>query len=154
MTAKIDLTIIILNFNTPEWVEKCLLSLEKYVIQMSSFRIQVVVVDNGSQKESRAELTKITSRFSFVEQLNSPDNLGFSGGNNIALMKAKSRYVMLLNSDTEATEQTHLDEMIAYLDSHEDVAVMTPRVELATGGIDWASHRGEPTPWASLTYQS
>jgi GT2 family glycosyltransferase len=152
MVKNPDLEIIIVNYNTPEWVKKCLISLEKYVIQKSRYEMKVTVVDNGSEAISRQELTEVVKHFSFVELLESKENLGFSGGNNLALKKAQSRYVMLLNSDTEATEKTHLDLILEYMDKHLEVAVITPRVELNDGGLDWASHRGEPTVWASLTY--
>src|SRR5258708_1675684 len=154
MAQNLDLTIIILNYNTPDWVEKCLLSLDKFVIKKSQYRIQVVVVDNGSQADSLRELQKITQQFSFVELLKSGKNLGFSAGNNVALKKVTSHYAMLLNSDTEAIETTQLDKLIAYMDLNLDTAVITPRIELKDGGLDWASHRGEPTPWASFTYFS
>lgn len=147
-----DLTIIILNFNTPDWVQKCLISLKKFVISNSKYQIKVVVVDNGSQIELLKTLEQHILQFSFVELKKINQNLGFAAGNNVALQQAKSHYVMLLNSDTEANDKTHLDKLIEYMDAHPEVAVTTPRIELSDGRLDWASHRGEPTPWASLTY--
>jgi GT2 family glycosyltransferase len=154
MNKSDDLTIIILNYNTPEWVEKCLSSLEKFVIPTRAYQIKVKVVDNGSAVESLKAVTEIVKKFSFAELQKISENLGFAGGNNVALKEAKSQYVMLLNSDTEATVETHFDKLIEYMNSHTHVAVITPRVELNDGNLDWASHRGEPTPWASLTYFS
>ncbi len=147
-----DLTIIILHFNTPDWVEKCLSSLKKHVIEKTTLSIDVVVADNGSDENFLKEVEQLLSHFSFAHLLKIGQNLGFSRGNNVALQKVKSRYVMLLNSDTEAIENTHLDKMVTYMDEHTDVAVVTPRLELSDGQLDWASHRGEPTPWASFTY--
>jgi len=40
------------------------------------------------------------------------------------------------------------------MDANPNVAVTTPKVLLASGKLDPASHRGEPTPWASLSYFS
>jgi len=154
MSQQTDLTIIILNYNTPDWVEKCLVSLQNFVIKKTAFQIKVTVVDNGSEADLLSALTEVTQKFSFTELVKSKTNLGFSGGNNVALKETKSRYVMLLNSDTEATDATQLDQIIKYMDTHLEVAVITPRLQLSNGSLDWASHRGEPTPWASFTYFS
>src|SRR5260221_4565595 len=139
MTQVLDLTIVIVNYNTPNWVEKCLVSLDKFVVSDSAYQIKVMVVDNGSEEDSLNALVKVTKKFSFVEVVKSETNLGFAGGNNIALKQIKSRYVMLLNSDTEATAQTHIEKLIGYMDEHLEVAVVSPRVELSDGGLDWAS---------------
>ena len=42
--------------------------------------------------------------------------------------------------------------MLDYLEEHPQVGTVSPRVELADGSLDWASHRGFPTPLASLLY--
>jgi GT2 family glycosyltransferase len=144
-----DLTIIIVNYNTQDWVENCLRSLERHHIHDSVFRTEVVVVDNGSSDNSAAIIKK---HFPWVELIETGKNLGFAGGNNIALQKVKSKYVMLLNSDAEFTPKTKLDAVIEYLDNHLEVAVVTPKVLLPGGDFDLASHRGEPTLWASVTY--
>jgi hypothetical protein len=59
---------------------------------------------------------------------------------------------MLLNSDTELTANSNLDSLITFMDNNEKVAVATPKLVLSNGALDWACHRGEPTPWASFTY--
>lgn len=144
-----DLTIIILNYNTPKLVEDCLRSVKKYGLEKTTLKIEVVVVDNGSADDSVARFKK---EFSWIKILETHQNLGFAAGNNVALKQAQSRYVMLLNSDTEFTPQTQLDKLIGYLDDHQKVAVCTPKLLLSNGELDFASHRGEPTPWAAFTY--
>ncbi len=146
---KCELTIIILNYNTQDWVENCLVSLERFHIHDSKLNTKIVVVDNGSKDGSAALIKK---HFPWVDLVETGKNLGFAGGNNIALRKSKSTYVMLLNSDAEFTAKTHIDTAIEYLDQHEDVAVATPKVLLPGGDLDFASHRGEPTLWASIAY--
>ena len=47
---------------------------------------------------------------------------------------------------------TAFHQIIDFMDQNTDVAITSPRVELSDGSLDPASHRGEPTPWASLTY--
>ena len=108
------------------------------------------MVDNDSTDDSVAVVKK---GFKWVTLMESGHNGGFAFGNNVAIKKDRSRYVMLLNSDTEFLKETsNLDTLIEYMDQHKDVAMIGPRLELSDGEIDPASHRGEPTIWASITY--
>ncbi len=59
---------------------------------------------------------------------------------------------MLLNNDVEFTAGSNLDLLIEFLKQHQQFAVASPKVFLSNGKLDWACHRGEPTPWASFTY--
>lgn len=144
-----DLGIIILNFNTQFWLKKTLLSLKEFYLDKTKYAVEVIVVDNASTDGSPAMIEK---EFKWAKLIRSGGNFGFAGGNNIALKKMTSRYSMLLNSDTELHPGSNLDILIEYLDKHPEVGMVTPRVEMPNGSIDPASHRGEPTPWASLTY--
>lgn len=151
MPNNYDLAIIIVTYNSRFWLEKCLLSLESYFLKKTTLRVKVVVVDNASQDET---LTLLARDFPFVEVLSLPQNTGFAVANNHGLMAVKARYYLLLNSDIELDERAQLDKLARYLDQHRQVGVITPRVEFVSGALDLASHRGEPTPWASFTYFS
>jgi GT2 family glycosyltransferase len=59
--------------------------------------------------------------------------------------------VLLLNSDTEVSENA-IQSMLLFLKKHPKAGVATCRLELTDGGIDPASHRGFPDPWAAFTY--
>lgn len=146
-----DLTLIFLNYNTPEWITKALTSLQDCYLSNTKLAVDVVVVDNASTDHS---VEKIKASFPKVSLIQAKENNGFAAGNNLALKHAQSRYVMLVNSDVEFTANSNLDELVYYMDAQPEVGVITPRVELADGSIDPASHRGEPTLWASLTYFS
>jgi GT2 family glycosyltransferase len=148
---KSTLTIIILNYNTADWMEKVLTSIEKFHLPKTQVKTEVTMVDNGSSDDS---VKKVKKNFPWVNVMETHRNGGFAFGNNVALRQVKTKYAMLLNSDTEFVAESNLDKAIAYLDSHPEVGVVTPRLELPSGQIDLASHRGEPTPWASLTYFS
>jgi len=144
-----DLCIVIVNYNGQRLLERLLPSIRENYLKTTHFSIEVMVVDNGSADHSVAYLKKQ----SWVRLIESPVNGGFAYGNNLALNKINSRYVLLLNSDTEIPAVNgKLDQLIDYLDEHERVAVITPHVLLGDGQTDMACHRGEPTPWAALTY--
>jgi GT2 family glycosyltransferase len=146
-----DLTLIYLNYNTADWIELALKTLKKQYLSKTKHSVDVVVVDNASTDDSVA---RIKAQFPWIKLIESSTNGGFAAGNNLALKKVKSRYAMLINSDVEFTKESNLDELISYMDSHPEASVITPKVLLANGKLDNASHRGEPSPWASLTYFS
>ena len=145
----IDLTIVVVNFQGAEWTIKLEKSLRQHFLSQSKYNVELKVVDNGSQDDSVKILRK---HFPTNELEALPQNVGFAAANNHALKQSTARYVMLLNSDTELTPENNFEHLLEFLDQHPEVAVATPKVVFPTGQLDPASHRGEPTPWASFTY--
>lgn len=141
MTA--DLSIVILNFNTSALLRNALNSLK----DTKNIKLQIIVVDNASSDDSVA---MVNAEFKEVHLIASKKNLGFAGGNNLALPYLEGRFVLFLNSDTTTPADT-LGYLVNYLDSHPDIGIITCRVDLKIGGMDLDCHRGFPTPWASLT---
>ena len=152
-SKRIDLSIIILNYNGQFWLKKLLPTLKENYLDISKYQVETIVVDNGSTDGS---MKMLHSDFKWVNTLESGHNGGFSFGNNFALQKTSARHVMLLNSDTEflTDQQSDLDQIIDYMDQNKEIAATTPKLELGDGKLDPACHRGEPTPWASFTYMS
>ncbi|MEO8581079.1 MAG: glycosyltransferase family 2 protein [Patescibacteria group bacterium] len=147
MKKSTDLSIIILNYNTADWLQNVLESVEQFPLQ--KYSLEVIVVDNDSTDDS---VQMVQKKFPHVKLIQSSENGGFAKGNNQGIKQATGRYIMLLNSDAEFTKETDLDACIEYLDEHPGVAVLSPKLLLPDGSVDLASHRGEPTPWAALTY--
>ncbi len=142
-----DLSIITINYKTPELLGDLLSSLND-VRQAEDLNFEVIVVN--VTPEDGSEML-INEDFPWVTQIIDTRNLGFSGNNNIGLKEATGRYVLFLNSDTIVPQGT-LSEMVKFMDENEDVGAATCYVELTKGDIDQDCHRGFPTPWASLTY--
>ncbi len=146
-----DLSIVVVNFNGKTLLERLLPSIRTYVLENSAFDAEVVVVDNASTDGSRTFLQAQKD----IKTLLSETNGGFAYGNNIALKNLNSRYVLLLNSDTELTEQSaDLASLLRFMDANPNVGIVSPWVALSNGELDNACHRGEPTPWASFCYLS
>ena len=80
-------SVITVNYNTPADVCEMIQSLKENDYQ----NIEIIVVDNNSQKED-PEL--ITNTHPDVELIRSKDNLGFAGGNNIGIKRAKGEYIL------------------------------------------------------------
>lgn len=143
-----DLSVVIINYKTEELTLKTLESV--FEANPPKNKLEVILVDNAS---GDATVLAVKKRFPKVKIIESQKNLGFAGGNNLGLKQAKGRYLLLLNSDTLINKDT-LVKMVKFMDENQGVGLSTCRVELKSGGIDPASHRGFPTPWASLTYFS
>ncbi len=143
----IDLSIVIVSYNTKDFLIKCIQSIEETA---KDFTYEIVVVDNASNDGS-VELVK--EKFKDVILIANKENLGFSKANNIGIKKTTGRYVLFLNADTVVYPIT-LKTMIDFMDKNEDVGASTCKLQMPNGKIDDASHRGFPTPWNSFCHFS
>jgi len=143
-----DLSIIILNYNTKTLLEKCLRSVLK--AKPAEFSWEIIVVDNASSDGSPIMVAK---QFPQVILMTSQRNLGFSGGNNLGLRRAKGKFVLFLNSDTEVTKDA-FSQILCFVEGDKQIGAATPKTMLVSGGMDPDCHRGFPTPWASFCYFS
>lgn len=142
----IDLSVIIVSFNTEILLGNCLESV--YSSDLGRYSMEVFISDNGSTDGS-VEMVK--RRFPNTSVIKNNKNLGFAKANNIAMTETRGRYILLLNSDTKVFPET-LAAMIRFMDDHPKAGVSTCKLVLGDGTIDPACHRGFPTPWNSLTY--
>ena len=145
-----DLSLIIVNYNGNFWLKKVLETIHQVYLPQTKLKVEVLVVDNGSTDSPAAVLKE----FPRVKTFYTGQNLGFAGGNNVALRACRSRYGMLINSDIEflPEDQSNLDKLVKYLEKNPTVGMIGPKVVLTNGQLDHACHRGEPTPWAAVTY--
>lgn len=116
-----DLSILIVNWNTRDYTVECLQSLAatadqveqapsgRSVLIYTRYRAEVFVVDNASHDDS---VTTIREQFPWVQLIENQQNVGFAPANNQAYQHSIGRYVLLLNSDT----QVHPRAMAALLD--------------------------------------
>jgi len=148
MKNTIDLSVVILNFNTKDLTRQCLLSIGKS--RLGRYRTEIIVCDNASSDGSE---TMVKKEFPHVTYIQNNGNLGFAAGNNPGIRASRGRYVLLLNSDTEVEEKTFA-AMISFMDKHPKAGSATCRLMLPDGNMDPACHRGIPTPWAAFTYLS
>ena len=90
----LDVSIIIVNYNTKELIFNCLESIFSHT---NGITFEVIVSDNGSSDGSIEMLKKDFPKVILIEN---GKNLGFGSANNKALEIAKGKYVFYLNSDT------------------------------------------------------
>lgn len=159
------ISIIIVHYNTDKETKECLESLE-LVKTNQNFKYDVVLLDNASKKPF-----KLTKEYENTELIRSDSNLGFTGGNNLAikyaLEKHNSDYILLLNNDT-IVDPDFLKNLYKCHKNHSKAGLVTPKIYFeknyefhkqdyptkdrgkviwyAGGSIDWnhlvADHRG------------
>jgi len=123
-----ELTIIIINYRTADMTLDCL---ETLLPEIAGGTINAVIIDNASNDGSlniiQNWLTKNDSQ-SMVKLVSSPDNLGFSGGNNLGINQVDSKYYLLLNSDT-LIRKGSIKQLLKTVSENEDAGLITPRLE-------------------------
>ncbi len=123
----LDLSVVIVNYNTREYLRACLTSIEA---QRGDLAVEVVVVDNASKDGSAA---MIRAEFPRVVLVEPERNTWFTGGNNLGVSRAQGEYVLLLNSDT-LIQPDMLPTMVAYLRDHANVGALTCQQVSLSGG--------------------
>ncbi len=152
MLKKIDLSIVILNYNSAGFLNRCLKSIAKS--KLGNYRIEIIVVDNASTDKSLKLAQK--NKSIPVKYLKLKKNIGFAAGNNqgVKAVNPKTKYLLFLNPDTIVQSKT-LKTMIEFFDHNSNVSAATCYIKLAkTGQMQPECHRGFPTPWRSFCYFS
>jgi len=106
-----DLSVVIVNWNTKNLLLQCLESLCQMV---KGTEMEVFVVDNGSTDGS---VVAAKAKFPEVTFIQNQTNLGFARANNQALGLAKGKYLLLLNPDTQVKEGA-VERLISFMDAH------------------------------------
>lgn len=129
-----DLSVIILSFNTKDITGRCLDKVKlakEYCEKRLGNRVEVVVLDNASSDGS-AQFIK--SGYPWVKLIISKENLGFSKGNNLVMRKTKSPYILLLNSDVYMEEES-LYKALAYFRVNLKCDCLGARLNYANGKL-------------------
>lgn len=97
------LSIIIVNYNAPDMLARCLASIDSFLKNLEK---EVIVVDNNSRTEF---LDHHQQQYPYLKVIRLRENLGFGQANNIGAESASGRVLLLLNSDTELIDSSLCD---------------------------------------------
>lgn len=123
--------ISLLNFNGLKNTLACLESLKN--IKIDNFKLTIVTVDNASKEEFDLKSSSIGNIPLVVIKNN--ENLGFSGGHNIAIKYAledEADYALILNNDTYV-DKNFLEELLRVAQSDEKIGILVPKIYFAPG---------------------
>ena len=112
-----DVSIIIVNYQTPKLVIDCVRSIKE---KTEGITYEVILVDNGS-KDGSADLLREALQEE-VTLVVSDVNLGFGRANNLGVGYASGKYVLLLNSDTLLLNNA-VRILYDYLETHRQAGV-------------------------------
>lgn len=95
----IDLSIVIVSWNTKQITDDCLESINRSLTG-AKFKYEIVIVDNDSHDGSQELLTSMSkNKTNHLVYKQSGENLGFGRGNNLGVKIAQGKYILLLNTD-------------------------------------------------------
>jgi len=121
-----DLSVIIVNWNTEELLRNCLRSVYETI---EGLAFEVIVVDNASGDGSVAML-KV--EFPQVRRIENYENRGFAAANNQAFRAMTGRYALLLNSDAVLTTGA-VRELYAFMEEHPEAVMACGQLLNADG---------------------
>ncbi len=116
-TAPIDVSIVIVSWNTRDILRDCLCSIYEAA---GDIRFEIVVIDNDS---SDGSADMVAGEFPDVVLIRNADNVGFAAANNQGIKVARGRYALLLNSDTLVLNGA-IATAVRFADDHPTAAVV------------------------------
>ena len=146
-SSNVDVSIVILNFNTREHLRACLRALlEEGSTSLSggigALQSEVLVVDNASSDAS-ADMVEV--EFPWVRLIRSPRNGGFAYGNNQALGRARGSAILLVNPDA-IVPRGGIRALVDRLNAQPEAGVIGPKLVREDGSMHLACRRSFPTP--------
>jgi GT2 family glycosyltransferase len=137
------LSIIIVNWNSTDFLRRCLASVYRYT---QAVAFEVIVVDNASPAR---DVDVIRDEFHSVVLIKSRDNLGFAGANNLGVRYSSGDVLLFLNPDTEL-EETAIDEIVLQLEQMPAAGILGCRLLNGDHTVQTSSIRRFPGIWRDL----
>lgn len=139
------LSIIIVNFNTKELLEKCLESIEQESKRVKEWKIEIIVVDNASTDESPEMVKK---EFPKARLIVNKENLGFAKAVNQGIKQATGEYIFLLNPDSEVKSDA-LTTLVKFAQKHPEAGVIGAKLLNPDSSIQPSIYHF-PTIWRAI----
>ena len=142
-----DVSVIIVNWNAGEYLQKTIETLFKFNNDIS---YETIIIDNSSNKDEESYLYLDQAlKYNNVTVVKSEENLGFAKANNLGMKLAKGRNFFILNPDV-LFEDNCLKILSDYLDNNSDVGMVGPKVLAPDRSFRQECMRGKPYPKDTL----
>ena len=114
--SRMDISIIIVNWNTERLLIDCIRSIYETVENIS---YEIWVVDNASTDSSVAA---VKQNYPDVKIIQNSKNLGFAAANNFALEEMLGRYALLLNTDSILTSGA-VEDLFNFMEKNQNAGM-------------------------------
>jgi GT2 family glycosyltransferase len=142
LKAGVDLSIVIVTWNSKDYLVDCLESLQSAVEDLSA---EIFVVDNASTDGTAAV---VREKFPAVTLLESGENLGFSRGCNVGMRLAGGKYICLINPDVKVLSGC-LPKMFRFMQTNQDIGLLGPAMLDQHGQVQRSGMRF-PSIWNAM----
>jgi len=119
--SRIDLSIIIVNYNTLNLVVDCVESIKKY---SKNFIYEIIIVNNYPEGNDYKKIKKLYQKNDNIKILKSK-NFGFGTANNFGTKIAHGEYLFFLNSDTKILDNS-IYKMLNFIHKHDEIGALNP----------------------------
>lgn len=134
-----DITVVIVNYKMHEMIRACLASLHKDLASSSRPpSTHVVVVDNASQDGVEALMREQYPQYTCIVNAR---NEGYGSAVNKGIRAATARYYFVLNPDTVFVEPRTLERLLAFMDQHQKIGMIAPKLLNADGSLQYSCNR-------------
>lgn len=137
------LSVIVLNYKVPYFLQLCLESVTRALVNIDS---EIIVVDNNSQDSS---IFMLNENFPEIKLIANTQNVGFAKGNNQGVANAKGEYICILNPDVVIPENC-FTKIFEYIEGISNLGALGTRLIDGTGNYLPESKRNFPTLKVSL----
>lgn len=119
-----DLSIIIINYNTSKYTINCIESIVNTI--SDSINYEIILVDNYSEISDLSILEEQIKKFNHLTLIKNPINSGFGGGNTVGLSKARGKFLAFVNNDT-ILQNDCFSILINVMESNPSFGVCSPQ---------------------------
>lgn len=116
-----DISLLIVNYNTASLVKKCIESL----LTQQNVNFEIIVVDNNSHDDSVAVLQQFVPHITLITN---QDNKGFGKANNQAFTLSQGRYIFMLNPDALCMTDQDLQHAVQFMDENSQFGLAGTRI--------------------------
>lgn len=127
-------SVIIPVFNKLEFTKGCIEAIYRNTDNCS---FEIIVVDNGSTDDTRTYLEEAARKYNNIMPLFMDENLGFAKANNLASRKARGKFLLFLNNDTEP-KPGWMKAMLEVFDQEEKPGAVGSKLLFPDGSIQHA----------------
>jgi len=128
---EINVSILIVNYNSHEHTKKCLDSIYKHT---KNIIFDIHILDNNSRETGFEKIESYKEENIYTYR--SESNMGFGKGINFLSDKARGEYLLFLNPDTYFNSNT-IDELYSFALTKDDIGICSPAILNGDGSLNY-----------------